>query len=65
MKKRKKPILTEEEIQEIESKDFLLTICVVSLEDLKKLNLIDSRILTKYLRKSSDTENGTKKDEDW
>lgn len=63
MKKRRKPILTEE-IQDIESQDILLTICVVTLEDLKKLNLIDSHILTKYLRKSSDADNDTKKDED-
>lgn len=65
MKKRKKPILTEEEIKEIEKQDILLTICVITLEDLKKLNLIDSRILTKYLRKSSDNDSDTKKDEDY
>ena len=61
--KKKKPKFTKAEIKEIqkfENPDFIVSVSIITYEDLKKWNLIDSKTLRKHLKKkiNSDYEGG-------
>lgn len=57
--KKKKPKFTKAEIKEVhdlENPEFIVTVSIITFEDLKKLNLIDSKVLKKYLKKKIETD---------
>ena len=61
--KKKKPKFTKAEIREIqkfENPEFIVSVSIITYEDLKKWNLIDSKTLRKYRKKkiNSDYEGG-------
>ncbi len=61
--KKKKPKFTKAEIKEVhdlENPEFIVTVSIITYEDLKKWNLIDSKTLRKYRKKknNSDYEGG-------
>ena len=61
--KKKKPKFTKAEIKEIqkfEKPEFIVSVSIITYEDLKKWNLIDSKTLRKYRKKkiNSDYEGG-------
>ena len=61
--KKKKPKFTKAEIKEIqkfENPEFIVSVSIITYEDLKKWNLIDSKTLRKYRKKknNSDYEGG-------
>ena len=61
--KKKKPKFTKAEIKEVrklENPEFIVSVSIITYEDLKKWNLIDSKTLRKYRKKkiNSDYEGG-------
>lgn len=57
--KKKKPKLTKVEIKEVnelENPEFIVAVSIVTYENLKRWNLIDSKILKKYLKKKIETD---------
>ena len=61
--KKKKPKFTKAEIKEVrklEKPEFIVSVSIITYEDLKKWNLIDSKTLRKYRKKknNSDYEGG-------
>ena len=57
--KKKKPKFTKAEIKEVyelENPEFIVTVSIITFEDLKKWNLIDSKLLKKYLKKKIETD---------
>lgn len=61
--KKKKPKFTKAEIKEarkFENPDFIVSVSIITYEDLKKWNLIDSKTLRKHRNKknNSDYEGG-------
>ena len=61
--KKKKPKFTKAEIKEIrkfENPEFIVSVSIITYEDLKKWNLIDSKTLRKHRKKNinSDYEGG-------
>lgn len=55
MRKKKKLICTNDELKKIENLDFLLLIQVISLDDMKKLKIIDSSSFKEFLKKQIET----------
>lgn len=57
--KKKKPKFTKVEIKEVnelENPEFIVAVSIVTYENLKRWNLIDSKILKKYLKKKIETD---------
>lgn len=54
--KKKKLICTNDDLKEIENSDFLLLIGILSLQDLKKLNILNSSSFKEYLKKQIETD---------
>lgn len=56
MRKKKKPIYTNDELKEIENSDFVLLIQVISLDDMKKLKIINSNSFKEHFKNQIKTD---------